>query len=154
MRSKEVIMTTDRFMQAAIDEARKGLEEGGIPIGSVLVHDGKIIGRGHNRRVQQGSAILHGEMDALENAGRQPASVYREATLYTTLSPCAMCSGAILLYGIKQVIIGENTTFLGEEELLTSRGVELDVRHDKDCKKMMRDFIEAKPQLWNEDIGR
>lgn len=141
-------------MQAAIDEARKGLEEGGIPIGSVLVHDGKIIGRGHNRRVQQGSAILHGEMDALENAGRQPASVYREATLYTTLSPCAMCSGAILLYGIKQVIIGENTTFLGEEELLTSRGVELDVRHDKDCKKMMRDFIEAKPQLWNEDIGR
>ncbi len=154
MRSKEVIMTTDRFMQAAIDEARKGLEEGGIPIGSVLVHDGKIIGRGHNRRVQQGSAILHGEMDALENAGRQPASVYREATLYTTLSPCAMCSGAILLYGIKQVIIGENTTFLGEEELLASRGVELDVRHDKDCKKMMRDFIEAKPQLWNEDIGR
>ncbi|MCE1114558.1 MULTISPECIES: nucleoside deaminase [Pseudomonas] len=147
-------MTTDRFMQAAIDEARKGLEEGGIPIGSVLVHDGKIIGRGHNRRVQQGSAILHGEMDALENAGRQPASVYREATLYTTLSPCAMCSGAILLYGIKQVIIGENTTFLGEEELLASRGVELDVRHDKDCKKMMRDFIEAKPQLWNEDIGR
>lgn len=147
-------MTTDKFMQAAIDEARKGLAEGGIPIGSVLVHDGKIIGRGHNRRVQQGSAILHGEMDALENAGRQPASVYKEATLYTTLSPCAMCSGAILLYGIKQVIIGENTTFLGEEKLLASRGVGLDVRHDEDCKKMMRDFIEAKPQLWNEDIGR
>ncbi|MDH0732644.1 nucleoside deaminase [Pseudomonas sichuanensis] len=147
-------MTTDKFMQAAIDEARKGLAEGGIPIGSVLVHDGKIIGRGHNRRVQQGSAILHGEMDALENAGRQPASVYKEATLYTTLSPCAMCSGAILLYGIKQVIIGENTTFLGEEQLLASRGVELDVRHDEDCQKMMRDFIEAKPQLWNEDIGR
>lgn len=147
-------MTTDKFMQAAIDEARKGLAEGGIPIGSVLVHDGKIIGRGHNRRVQQGSAILHGEMDALDNAGRQPASVYKEATLYTTLSPCAMCSGAILLYGIKQVIIGENTTFLGEEQLLASRGVELDVRHDEGCKKMMRDFIEAKPQLWNEDIGR
>ncbi|MFF7109080.1 nucleoside deaminase [Pseudomonas sichuanensis] len=147
-------MTTDKFMQAAIDEARKGLAEGGIPIGSVLVHDGKIIGRGHNRRVQQGSAILHGEMDALENAGRQPASVYKAATLYTTLSPCAMCSGAILLYGIKQVIIGENTTFLGEEQLLASRDVRLDVRHDEDCKKMMRDFIEAKPQLWNEDIGR
>lgn len=147
-------MTTDTFMQAAIDEARKGLAEGGIPIGSVLVHDGKIIGRGHNRRVQQGSAILHGEMDALENAGRQPASVYQEATLYTTLSPCAMCSGAILLYGIKQVIIGENTTFLGEEQLLASRDVRLEVRHDEACKKMMHDFIEAKPQLWNEDIGR
>lgn len=147
-------MKTDEFMQAAIDEARKGLAEGGIPIGSVLVHDGKIIGRGHNRRVQQGSAILHGEMDALENAGRQPASVYKEATLYTTLSPCAMCSGAILLYGIKQVIIGENTTFLGEEQLLASRDVRLEVLHDEGCKQMMRDFIEAKPQLWNEDIGR
>jgi cytosine/creatinine deaminase len=142
------------FMQAAIDEARKGLEEGGIPIGSVLVHAGKIIGRGHNRRVQQGSAILHGEMDALENAGRQPASVYREATLYTTLSPCAMCSGAILLYGIKTVVIGENETFLGEEQLLRTRGVSLDVRHDQTCRQLMDAFIKSKPELWNEDIGR
>ncbi|QVM89280.1 nucleoside deaminase [Pseudomonas entomophila] len=145
---------TSAFMQAAIDEARKGLEEGGIPIGSVLVHGGKIIGRGHNRRVQNGSAILHGEMDALENAGRQPARVYQEATLYTTLSPCAMCSGAILLYGIKRVVIGENETFLGEEQLLKSRGVELDVRHDHTCRTLMQQFIEEKPQLWNEDIGR
>ena len=145
---------TSAFMQAAIDEARKGLEEGGIPIGSVLVHDGKIIGRGHNRRVQNGSAILHGEMDALENAGRQPASVYQHSTLYTTLSPCAMCSGAILLYGIKRVVIGENQTFLGEEQLLTSRGVTLDVRHDETCRALMRQFITQKPQLWNEDIGR
>ncbi|QXI40934.1 nucleoside deaminase [Pseudomonas xantholysinigenes] len=141
-------------MQAAIDEARKGLEEGGIPIGSVLVHAGKIIGRGHNRRVQQGSAILHGEMDALENAGRQPASVYRDATLYTTLSPCAMCSGAILLYGIKTVVIGENETFLGEEQLLRTRGVTLDVRHDQTCRQLMDAFISSKPELWNEDIGR
>lgn len=145
---------TDPFMQAAIDEARQGLAEGGIPIGSVLVHDGKIIGRGHNRRVQQGSAILHGEMDALENAGRQPASVYREATLYTTLSPCAMCSGAILLYGIRHVVIGENSTFLGEEQLLKNRDVQLEVRHDEQCQALMRQFIEAHPQLWNEDIGR
>ncbi|MCG8295883.1 nucleoside deaminase [Pseudomonas entomophila] len=145
---------TSAFMQAAIDEARKGLDEGGIPIGSVLVHDGKIIGRGHNRRVQNGSAILHGEMDALENAGRQPARVYQEATLYTTLSPCAMCSGAILLYGIKRVVIGENETFLGEEQLLKSRGVELDVRHDQACRTLMQQFIAEKPQLWNEDIGR
>lgn len=146
-------MTTDPFMQAAIDEARAGLAEGGIPIGSVLVHQGKIIGRGHNRRVQQGSAVLHGEMDALENAGRLPASVYRESVLYTTLSPCSMCSGAILLYGIPKVVVGENTTFLGEEALLASRGVQLDVVHDHTCIQLMRDFIAAKPQLWNEDIG-
>lgn len=145
---------TDEFMQAAIDEARKGLEEGGIPIGSVLVHQGQIIGRGHNRRVQSGSAILHGEMDALENAGRQSAKVYADSTLYTTLSPCAMCSGAILLYGIKRVIVGENQTFLGEEALLTSRGVALEVQHNDTCISMMKDFIAARPELWNEDIGR
>ncbi|MDH1147012.1 nucleoside deaminase [Pseudomonas mosselii] len=145
---------TSAFLQAAIDEARKGLEEGGIPIGSVLVHDGRIIGRGHNRRVQKGSAILHGEMDALENAGRQPAWVYQESTLYTTLSPCAMCSGAILLYGIKHVVIGENTTFMGEEQLLGSRGVRLEVHDDEACKALMRRFIEEKPELWDEDIGR
>jgi cytosine deaminase len=143
----------DPFMQAAIDEARLGLEEGGIPIGSVIVHDGKIIGRGHNRRVQEGSAIKHGEMDALENAGRQPARIYREATLYTTLSPCAMCSGAILLYGIRKVIVGENQTFMGEEELLRGRGVEVDVLHNQTCVELMRGFIAARPELWNEDIG-
>lgn len=140
-------------MQAALDEARQGLAEGGIPIGSVLVHDGRIVGRGHNRRVQKGSAILHGEMDALENAGRHPASVYRAATLYTTLSPCAMCSGAILLYGIPRVIVGENRTFTGEEALLRSRGVEVTVLQDEACIALMRDFIAARPQLWNEDIG-
>lgn len=144
----------DQFMQAAIDEARQGLKEGGIPIGSVLVHEGRIIGRGHNRRVQSGSAILHGEMDALENAGRQPASVYQAATLYTTLSPCPMCSGAILLYGIGKVVVGENQTFLGEEALLRSRGVEVTVVQSHDCQTLMRDFIAAQPQLWNEDIGR
>jgi len=143
----------DPFLAAAIAEAEAGLAEGGIPIGSVLVHEGKIIGRGHNRRVQRGSAILHGEMDALENAGRHPASVYRESTLYTTLSPCAMCSGAILLYGIPRVIIGENQTFLGEEELLRSRGVKLEVVQDPQCLELMRNFISARPQLWNEDIG-
>lgn len=143
----------DPFMQAAIDEAQKGLDEGGIPIGSVIVHDGRIIGRGHNRRVQEGSAIKHGEMDALENAGRQPARVYREATLYTTLSPCAMCSGAILLYGIRKVIVGENQTFMGEEELLRGRGVQVDVIHNQTCVDLMRGFIAAKPELWNEDIG-
>ena len=143
----------DVFMQAAIDEARMGLAEGGIPIGSVIVHDGKIIGRGHNRRVQQGSAILHGEMDALENAGRQPASVYAESTLYTTLSPCAMCSGAILLYGIKRVVIGENQTFLGEETLLASRGVTLTVLDNACCVALMKAFISTQPALWNEDIG-
>ncbi|MFN4164810.1 MAG: nucleoside deaminase [Ferrovibrio sp.] len=143
----------DPFLQAAIDEARAGLAEGGIPIGSVIVHQGRIIGRGHNRRVQQGSAILHGEMDAFENAGRQPASVYRDCTLYTTLSPCAMCSGAILLYGIPKVVVGENQTFMGEEDLLRSRGVQVEVLQDETCIRMMRDFIAAKPQLWNEDIG-
>ncbi len=140
-------------MQAAIEEARRGLEEGGIPIGSVLVHDGRIIGRGHNRRVQKGSAILHGEMDALENAGRQPAAVYRESTVYTTLSPCAMCSGTILLYGIPKVVVGENQTFMGEEELLRSRGVEVTVLDDPVCRELMRRFIAAKPAVWNEDIG-
>ncbi|WP_271408990.1 nucleoside deaminase [Pseudomonas sp. Q1-7] len=143
----------DPFMQAAIDEARQGLAEGGIPIGSVIVHKGRIIGRGHNRRIQEGSAIKHGEMDAFENAGRQPASVYREAVLYTTLSPCSMCSGAILLYGIPKVVIGENRTFLGEEELLRSRGVQLEVLQDAACVKLMEDFIQARPALWNEDIG-
>lgn len=144
---------SDPFLLAAVDEARQGLAEGGIPIGSVLVHDGRIIGRGHNRRVQKGSAILHGEMDALENAGRQPASVYRHSVLYTTLSPCAMCSGAILLYGIGRVVIGEHETFMGEEEFLRSRGVELDVRDDAACIELMRAFIAAHPALWNEDIG-
>ncbi|HEX8540809.1 MAG TPA: nucleoside deaminase [Pseudomonas sp.] len=143
----------DPFMQAAIDEAQLGLAEGGIPIGSVIVHDGKIIGRGHNRRVQEGSAIKHGEMDALENAGRLPARTYRDAVLYTTLSPCAMCSGAILLYGIRKVIVGENETFMGEEELLRSRGVEVDVIHNPACVQMMKGFIADKPELWNEDIG-
>lgn len=141
------------FMRAAIEEARTGLAEGGIPIGSVLVHNGKIIGRGHNRRVQKGSAILHGEMDALENAGRQPASVYRESVLYTTLSPCAMCSGAILLYGIPQVIVGENSTFMGEEGWLRSCGVQVKVLQNEECIDIMRTFIDKKPELWNEDIG-
>ncbi|MCQ4309863.1 nucleoside deaminase [Pseudomonas stutzeri] len=143
----------DAFMQAAIDEARKGLAEGGIPIGSVIVHKGQIIGRGHNRRVQQGSAVLHGEMDAFENAGRQAASVYAESILYTTLSPCSMCSGAILLYGIPKVIIGENQTFIGEELLLRGRGVEVQVLQDESCVEMMRNFIANSPELWNEDIG-
>nr|WP_246600890.1 nucleoside deaminase [Candidimonas humi] len=140
-------------MRAAIEEARQGLAEGGIPIGSVIVHRGHIIGRGHNRRVQQGSAILHGEMDAFENAGRQPASVYAESVLYTTLSPCAMCSGAILLYKIPRIIVGENRTFMGEEDLLRARGVQVDVLQDEDCIAMMREFIAARPKLWNEDIG-
>ncbi|MFA7418809.1 MAG: nucleoside deaminase [Melioribacteraceae bacterium] len=143
----------DQFMQAAIEEAQKGLEEGGIPIGSVIVHKGKILGRGHNRRVQKGSVILHGEMDAFENAGRQTASVYKECVLYTTLSPCPMCSGAILLYGIPKVIIGENKTFMGEEEHLKSRGVDVEVLQDETCIDMMTKFIEDKPVLWNEDIG-
>jgi cytosine deaminase len=143
----------DIFMEAAIEEARKGMEEGGIPIGSVIVHNGKIIGRGHNRRVQNGSPILHGEMDAFENAGRQPTKVYRESLLYTTLSPCSMCSGAILLYNIPKVIIGENKTFLGEEELLKSRGVKLEVLQNSDCISLMDKFIKKSPQLWNEDIG-
>jgi cytosine deaminase len=143
----------DEFLQAAIDEARRGAAEGGIPIGSVLVHGGRIIGRGHNRRVQRGSAVLHGEMDALENAGRQPASVYRESVLYTTLSPCAMCSGAILLYGIPRVIVGENRTFLGEEDLLRSRGIEVVVLQDPACIALMERFTREQPGLWNEDIG-
>ena len=144
----------DPFLTAAIDEAARGLAEGGIPIGSVLVHRGTILGRGHNRRVQQGSAILHGEMDALERAGRQAASVYRESVIYTTLSPCAMCSGAILLYGIPRVVVGENQTFMGEEDLLRSRGVIVEVVQDERCTAMMRAFIAAHPELWNEDIGR
>ncbi|TVP76244.1 nucleoside deaminase [Thioalkalivibrio sp.] len=144
----------DIYMQAALEEARQGLAEGGIPIGAVIVHRGRIIGRGHNRRVQQGSAILHGEMDAFENAGRQPAVVYRESVLYTTLSPCAMCSGATLLYGIPRVVIGENQTFQGEEELLRARGVEVEVLQEPACIELMREFIAQEPQLWDEDIGR
>ena len=144
---------TDAFLRAAIEEAERGRAEGGIPIGSVLVHQGRIIGRGHNRRVQRGSAILHGEMDALENSGRQPASVYRESVIYTTLSPCAMCSGAILLYGIPRVVIGEHRTFMGEEDLLRSRGVALEVVDDPTCIAMMSAFIREHPELWNEDIG-
>jgi cytosine deaminase len=143
----------DQFLQAAIAEARQGRQEGGIPIGSVIVYRNAIIGRGHNRRIQRGSAILHGEMDALENAGRQPASVYRDCTIYTTLSPCSMCSGAILLYGIPRVIIGENRTFLGEEDLLRSRGVSLQVLQNSECIQLMEDFIRDSPSLWNEDIG-
>ncbi len=143
----------DPFLAAAIEEARAGLAEGGIPIGSVLVHEAKIVGRGHNRRIQRGSATLHGEMDALENAGRLTARVYRESTLYTTLSPCAMCTGAILLYRIPRVIVGENRTFLGEEDLLRSRGVVVEVLDDADCIAMMTTFIEENPRLWNEDIG-
>ncbi|MFM8931602.1 MAG: nucleoside deaminase [Gemmataceae bacterium] len=143
----------DPFLDAAILEAEKGLAEGGIPIGSVLVHQGKVIGRGHNRRVQNGSAILHGEMDALENAGRLPARVYAESTLYTTLSPCPMCTGAILLYKIPRVVIGENVTFQGDEDLLRSRGVQLTLANDPRCIALMRRFIADKPTLWNEDIG-
>ena len=143
----------DEFLQAAIDEAQKGLSEGGIPIGSVLVHENKIIGRGHNRRVQNGSPILHGEMDALENAGRLSAKIYRECIIYTTLSPCSMCSGAIALYEIPKVVIGENQTFKGEEDWLISKGVELHVINDAQCIEMMQSFIQNRPELWNEDIG-
>ena len=143
----------EEFLRVAIAEAEQGLAEGGIPIGSVLVHQGRILGRGHNRRVQRGSAILHGEMDALENAGRQPARVYRESVIYTTLSPCAMCSGTILLYGIPRVIVGENRTFLGEEDLLRSRGIKLEVLDDQRCQELMARFIRANPSLWAEDIG-
>jgi len=143
----------DPFMRAAIDEARLGLSEGGIPIGSVLVHEGRIIGRGHNRRVQQGNPILHGEMDALQNAGRRRAKVYRESVIYTTLSPCAMCSGAIVLYGVPRVVIGENQTFMGEEDWLRARGVSLEVLQDADCLQLMQSFIAAQPTIWNEDIG-
>src|SRR5712692_9389650 len=141
----------DAFLLAAIEEAEQGLKEGGIPIGAALVYQGRIIGRGHNRRVQQGSAVLHGEMDALERAGRQPASVYRANVIYTTLSPCAMCSGAILLYGIPYVVIGENRTFYGEEDLLRSRGVRVEVVQDERCIRMMDQFIAEHPGLWHED---
>ena len=144
----------DAFMQAAIEEARRGLAEGGIPIGSVLGIDGEIAGRGHNRRVQNGSAILHAEMDALENAGRRGALDYRNAVLYSTLSPCDMCSGAALLYQIPKIIVAENRTFCGPESYLRSRGIELIVLNDSECIRMMRDFIAAKPDLWNEDIGK
>jgi cytosine deaminase len=144
----------DRFLKTALDEARQGLREGGIPIGSVLVAQGRILGRGHNRRVQAGSAVLHAEMDALERAGRLSARVYRDSVLYTTLSPCAMCSGAILLYGIPWVVIGENRTFCGEEELLRSRGVRLDVVDDPECAALLAGFIRDHPELWDEDIGR
>ncbi len=143
----------DKFLAAAIEEARKGLEEGGIPIGSVLVIDNKIVGRGHNRRVQKDSAILHAEMDCFENAGRLKASNYKKATLYSTLSPCDMCSGAALLYKIPKIVIGENKTFQGPEDYLRSRGVELQILNDNECIKLMEDFIKAKPELWNEDIG-
>ena len=145
--------TADPFLAAAIAEARAGLAEGGIPIGAVLVHDGAIIGRGRNRRVQQGSAIRHGEMDALEQAGRRAASVYRASVIYTTLSPCAMCSGAILLYGIPHVVVGENQSFRGEEDLLRARGVRVDVVQDDACVALMRRFIAEHPALWHEDIG-
>ena len=143
----------DPFLQAAIDEAKQGLAEGGIPIGSVLVIDGEIVGRGHNRRVQKGSAILHAEMDCLENAGRFPARDYQRAVLYSTLSPCDMCSGTALLYGIPRVVIGENRTFQGPEEYVRSRGVALEIVDDPTCLQLMRDFIAARPELWNEDIG-
>jgi cytosine deaminase len=143
----------DPFMAAAIEEAEAGMAEGGIPIGSVIVHDGKIVGRGHNRRVQQGSAILHGEMDALERTGRRPASFYRECTIYTTLSPCPMCSGAIALYRIPRVVIGENRSFMGEEEWLKSRGVHLEVLDDPRCLALMKEFMDRHPSLWAEDIG-
>ncbi|HSB79734.1 MAG TPA: nucleoside deaminase [Candidatus Methylomirabilis sp.] len=144
----------DEFMAAAMHEAEAGKAEGGIPIGSVLVSEGRIIGRGHNRRVQRGSAILHAEMDALENAGRRAASVYRSSTLYTTLSPCAMCSGAILLYGIPRVIAGENQSFLGEEAWLRSRGVVIEVHQEPRCLRLMKEFVDAHPDLWYEDIGK
>ena len=144
---------TDKFMQAAIDEAKQGFEEGGIPIGSVLVIDGEIVGRGHNRRVQNGSAILHAEMDCFENAGRLKASDYKKAVLYSTLSPCDMCSGTSLLYNIPKIVIGENQTFQGPEEYLRSRGVEIEIKNNEECIELMKTFIASKPELWNEDIG-
>lgn len=146
-------MNMDPYLKAAIDEAKKGYDEGGIPIGSVLVYKDRIIGRGHNQRVQQDSVVLHGEMDALQNAGRQTAKVYQECTLYTTLSPCPMCSGAILLYKIPKVIIGEHQTFLGEEKLLKERGVQIEVVNSSECLELLQKFIKEKPELWNEDIG-
>ena len=146
-------MTTDPFLQAAIDQARLGLAEGGIPIGSVLVLDEKIVGRGHNRRVQQSSAILHAEMDCLENAGRLQPQDYRRATLYSTLSPCDMCSGTALLYGIPRIVVGENQTFQGPEQYLRSRGVMLQILDNQECRDLMTEFIATCPELWNEDIG-
>lgn len=143
----------DQYLQAALDEARTGKSEGGIPIGSVLVHQGKVIGRGHNRRVQKGSPVLHAEIDALENAGRLPAAVYRECTLYTTLSPCAMCSGAVVLYGIPHVVVGENHSFMGEEGWLRERGVNVEAVQDSGCMEIMAEFMRAHPRLWDEDIG-
>lgn len=143
----------DEFMNEAIAEARKGFDEGGIPIGSVIVYKNKIIGRGHNKRIQSGSVILHGEMDAFENAGRLPAKVYQECVLYTTLSPCPMCSGAIILYGIPKVVIGENDTFMGDEEYLKSKGVEIVYANNPECKELMNSFISISPEIWNEDIG-
>jgi len=143
----------DHYLKAAIDEAKKGLAEGGIPIGSVLVVDGEIVGQGHNRRVQKGSAVLHAEMDCLENAGRLTAADYRRATLYSTLSPCDMCSGAVLLYGIPKVVIGENRTFRGPEDYIKSRGVEVVVLDNAECRQLMETFIENNPELWHEDIG-
>src|SRR5262245_28645162 len=152
-RAPKPVDAMDKFLQAALEEARQGQAEGGIPIGSVLVHSSRILGRGHNQRVQRGSAVLHAEMDALERAGRLAAPVYRASTLYTTLSPCAMCSGAILLYGIVRVVIGENRTFRGEEELLRSRGVLVEVVDDPTCATLLAAFVRAHPELWNEDIG-
>ncbi len=151
--SRSISHEMDKFLKEAINQAYKGMLEGGIPIGSVIVYNGEILGAGHNKRVQQGSVILHGEMDAFENAGRQPAAVYKECVLYTTLSPCPMCTGAILLYKIPKVIIGENQTFKGSEELLRQNGVEVEVLNNKDCIDMMTKFINENPTLWNEDIG-
>lgn len=143
----------DKFLQAAIEEAKKGFAEGGIPIGSVLIIDGKIVGRGHNRRVQKGSAILHAEMDCLENAGRLTSNDYKRAVIYSTLSPCDMCSGAILLYKIPRVVVGENITFRGPENYLRSRGIEVEILNNEECVNVMKDFIQKNPKLWNEDIG-
>ncbi len=143
----------DKFLEYAIEEAKKGMAEGGIPIGSVLVIDGRLVGRGHNRRVQKGSAILHAEMDCLENAGRLKAIDYRRATLYSTLSPCDMCSGAVLLYGIRKVVVGENRTFRGPEDYVRSRGVEIVIADSAECRQLMETFIDQNPELWNEDIG-
>ncbi|MEX2302492.1 MAG: nucleoside deaminase [Bryobacterales bacterium] len=143
----------DEYLAAAIAEAKKGLAEGGIPIGSVLVIDGRVVGRGHNQRVQKGSAVLHAEMDCLENAGRLKAADYRRATLYSTLSPCDMCSGSVLLYGIPKVVVGENRTFRGPEDYVRSRGVDVVVVDNEECRRLMEQFIAARPELWNEDIG-
>jgi cytosine/creatinine deaminase len=145
--------SNDKFLQAAIEEARKGLAEGGIPIGSVLVIDGQIVGRGHNRRVQKKSAILHAEMDAIENAGRLKASDYRRSVLYSTLSPCDMCSGTALLYRVPKIVVGENRTFKGPEEYVRSRGVTVEIVDDAECVQLMEEFVRSKPELWNEDIG-